>query len=282
MSTWRPFQHSRPRSEQCGRWTIEGSEAPPPRHQVLPGTEGEFWSQWKCLCLSSHHSPPRGAHMGQRRCFGLPSPCSTTSLDRRRQRLFLLAERSCGCQYSVIMAVIHILVSLHVSKALAHLTLLLNMTGILLVKRSTSPALCPSLLVLWCQKMWSVDAPSKLANSLAPPRPTSLRPGMLKLFIWIKVLILVFKDVYLKNYSWSGKPMSRIMDRVSTLNTSISSVGTLNFSTWPVSWSPPLAQPQLCSGSLVLLILSQNCSWWPCLLVVDLPGTAGQGLFSFS
>lgn len=144
MSTWRPFQHSRPRSEQCGRWTIEGSEAPPPRHQVLPGTEGEFWSQWKCLCLSSHHSPPRGAHMGQRRCFGLPSPCSTTSLDRRRQRLFLLAERSCGCQYSVIMAVIHILVSLHVSKALAHLTLLLNMTGILLVKRSTSPVLCPS------------------------------------------------------------------------------------------------------------------------------------------
>lgn len=59
-------------------------------------------------------------------------------------------------------------------------------------------------------------------------------------------------------------------------------MGILNFSTWPASWSPLLAQPQLCQGSPVLLILGQNSSWWLCLLVVDLPGTTRQGLFSLS
>lgn len=90
--------------------------------------------------------------MGQRCCFGPPSPCSVTSLEKVKAE-DMPAERSCGCQCSVMVTMIHIFVFVHTSKALTHLALPLNMAGVFLAGEASTSILCLSLLILWCQKM---------------------------------------------------------------------------------------------------------------------------------
>lgn len=139
MSTWLPSQHTKPRLEQCGRWTITGLEPTASWHLVLSRNRRE-------VLVSMEVPLPLQSSLPSSECTCGAEMLLWPSISLLVKAEAVPAERSCGCQYSVIVAVTHVFVAVHISKVLTHLTLPLNMTGVLLIKH---PSLLDSAQVFW-------------------------------------------------------------------------------------------------------------------------------------